>query len=763
MNTRYTQKLVAVLACVAWFAACSDGATSTPAAKVDAVADAPVADTAAPDTAPPADGVDAAVADTTDPVDTAGEDADAAGPADAADSADATPEPPLPPSVCDAGDEAWAIRAIQVLLGRKPWSMAEVDVLVQFVKVAGREKVAQGLLQTPEAQQRWVEVLYQLSHITRSGDTVNPNCYGTFTAATETTALAEHIRDQGPDTPMPKPGATMGDLAHSAVALDDVSPWFDAQLFAMLGRPGSFCQNVDAVEMDRLRRMANGERFMALYMNRSLGCMNCHNSNYSTTWTDDPATNRFYAIPGSFEKTLLGVDQGPTEVVAYQALRARGVLSKNAIVEAPEIPVWPDDKTASVRPWQWAPACGQFLAKGDVLPALDGTEGFLGGPLGAKGSIWDVEARLRAGLNKFKGATKPLDTVAIAADPDTALAYLLGNRLASDLWALVYGSPLTLAHRFPRNSHERDVMADLTQTLITHHWSLRAVATALVLEPTFNELPASAGCGPAGPYSLVPIFDPFTTNIDDPTQKANGPADGLHREQPLTLVRMAAKAAGWVPPEPMPIIDGEIALDDSIGFPQPKNLNEVAFRIGGFLDDARPGTEDMDPSGFALWRSLVASCRVELPDGTKLSTPATADGDYVDQMITKVVQQQGTVGDIVTALRDRLITEPDLPAGELQVTLALFGAGGLGTPAIMVTNNLEKATRAYCGALLASPQFWLTGVPGAKQKARAKLAVQPTATFLYNCQMLAPSVFKSTDYDVACTATGVTVTAKGTP
>lgn len=681
---------------------------------------------------------------------------------DAAPGTSPPPPPPLPPSVCDAGDHAWSARAVQVLTGRKPWSMAEVGVLVQLIKASDRATVAKALLQTPEAKSHWVERLYSLSHIYRSGHQVNAGCYQTTTPAGDSSELAKFIRDNPPTKAMPMPGATMADVARSAIALDDMSPWFDAQLFAMIGRPASFCKNVDEVEMDRLRRVGYGERFMAQYMNRNLGCLSCHNSGYSTTYTSDPATNRFWAIPGKFESTLLGKASGVSETVAYQALRLRGVLSRKSIVEVPEQKVWPEDPKPPVRPWQWAEGCGQFLAKGDVDASLDGSEGFLGGNLGVKGSIWDVEARLRAGLSKLAADGDVPDTTAVAADPDRALAYLLATRVVSDLWSQIYGAPLTIGHRFPRDVHQRDLLVDLSRKLIASHWSLQKVLAAMVTEPGFNELPASAGCGKYGPYSLAPIFDAFSTNNDLPMEQGNSPADGLHREQALTLVRMAAFAAGWQVPGPMPFIAGAIALDDSIGFPQPLNLNEFAFRIGAFLDDARPGTDDMDPSGFALWRSLVASCRVQLPDGQVISSDAGPDGDFIDQLLAAAKGPSTTVGDVVAAIRDRLINEPDIPPGELPATLALFGVPTGGTLVTEVP-DLDKSARAYCGAVLASPQFWLTGVPGPAQQTRAKLAVLPTATFQANCKALAPLVFPTVDYDVVCDAATLTVTAKGKP
>ncbi len=734
--------------------------------QVDAWPDADIEDatSGASDVAAPKDSTATdsdALADAVDAADGAPS-ADAVADAVADAGADAGPQPPLPPSVCDAGNHAWAARAVQVLTGRKPWSMAEVDVLVKLIEASDRATVAKALLQTPEAKTHWIERLYSLSRIYRSGHQVNAGCYQTTTAAGDSPDLAKFIRDNPPTAAMPMPGATMADVARSAIALDDVSPWFDAQLFAMLGHPASFCKNVDEVEMDRLRRLGYGERFMAQYMNRNLGCLTCHNSGYSTTYTADPATNRFWAIPGKFESTLLGKPTGPTDTVAYQALRLRGVLSALSIVEMPEKLVWPADSKPPVRPWEWAAGCGQFMAKADVEPSLDGSSGFLGGDLGVKGSIWDVEARLRAGLAKLAVDGDVPDTTAVSNDPDRALAYLLATRVVSDLWGQLYGTPLTIGHRFARNVQERDLMIDLSRKLIASHWSLKTVLAAMVTEPGFNELPASAGCGPNGPYSLSPIFDPFSTNNVVAMEQGNSPADGLHREQALTLVRMAAMAAGWQAPGPMPLISGEIMLDDSVGFPQPLNLNEFAFRIGGYLDDARPGTDDMDPSGFALWRSLVAGCRVQLPDGTVISSDATSDGDFIDQLVVAAKAQSSTVGDVVVAIRDRLINEPDIPPGELSASLALFGVA---SGAVLATKvpDLDKSARTYCGAVLASPQFWLTGVPGPVQQTRAKLAVLPTATFQANCNTLAPLVFPPTDYQVTCDATSLSVTAKVKP
>ncbi len=666
------------------------------------------------------------------------------------DAAKPTADPAgLPLSPCDAGDEAWVKRTMQVVAGRKPTGMAEVDVLVQIAQKTGRVAVVQGLLKLPEAKQRWTSALFDLAHVTRAGRQLNFGCYGLANAPDgDNGKIAAHVRDHAPDQALAVPDITLLDLAHSAFDLDNVSPWFRAQLFGMISWPAEFCKNVTDAEMDNLRRQWFGQKFVALYQNRSLGCLGCHNSSFSVTQTSDPNTNKFFPIPGKFEKAIFGEDTGHTDKEVYQPLRLRGVLSIKSITEDPEMLVWPDDPAPPVSPWQMAGICGMFMQPKDVQASLDASIGWLGGPLTDKASIWDIEQKLHAGIDKLHNDGKNFDETTLANDPDRAFAYMLATRIVSDTWAIVYGEPLTIAHNFPRNASQRDRLMDLTKQFIQSDWSLKKLVTAMVTEAPFNELSGNAACGVSGAYSLPPLFYPYSTNEEIPEMKGNSPADGIHREEPFVLVFMAAHAAGWAAP---PVIDsppGAMKLEDNIGFPQPGNLGELAFRIGAFLDDARPGAPDMDAPSLGLWRTLVANCRVELPDKTVLTQGVPDGKDWMDQLLALPTTQTATVAEVIGAIRDRIITEPDLPKQEAASALALFGAATLGTPMTALLKT-QDAARAYCGALLASPQFWLTGQPAPNQVSRSKL-LQKDATFQARCKALAGLILDPVFYSVDC-------------
>jgi len=388
------------------------------------------------------------------------------------------------------------------------------------------------------------------------------------------------------------------------------------------------------------------------------------------------------------------------------------------------------------------------MAPKDVQASLDASIGWLGGPLTDKASIWDIEQKLHAGIDKLHKDGVNFDETTLGNDPERAFAYMLATRIVSDTWAIVYGEPLTIAHNFPRNASQRDRLMDLTKQFIQSDWSLKKLVTLLVTEAPFNELAGKNVCGVTGPYSLPPLFFPYSTNEETPELKANSPADGIHREEPFILLHMAARAAGWAPP---PLIDspsGEMMLEDNIGFPQPSNLGELAFRIGAFLDDARPGAPDMDAPSLGLWRTLVAKCRVELPDKTLISQGAVDGKDWMDQLLALPTAQTATVAEVIGAIRDRIITEPDLPKDEIASALALFGAATLGTPMMALTKTSDSA-RAYCGALLASPQFWLTGQAAPNQINRTKL-LQNDATFQARCKLLAPLILDPVAFSVDC-------------
>jgi arsenate reductase len=73
---------------------------------------------------------------------------------------------------------------------------------------------------------------------------------------------------------------SMADLARSAIALDDPTPLYRAQLFSMMAHP-IIAANVPAVEAELARRADFGETFDSGFLHRDVVCLACHNSERS--------------------------------------------------------------------------------------------------------------------------------------------------------------------------------------------------------------------------------------------------------------------------------------------------------------------------------------------------------------------------------------------------------------------------------------------------------------------------------------------------
>ena len=101
-----------------------------------------------------------------------------------------------------------------------------------------------------------------------------------------TAALATAVRDQ-PATGVGDGGVqwNMSDLATSAIALDDVTPLYRAQLFSMMDHPIP-AANVDNIQAELARRADFGATFDAGYLHRDTVCLDCHNSQTSVTDSD---------------------------------------------------------------------------------------------------------------------------------------------------------------------------------------------------------------------------------------------------------------------------------------------------------------------------------------------------------------------------------------------------------------------------------------------------------------------------------------------
>ncbi len=120
----------------------------------------------------------------------------------------------------------------------------------------------------------------------------------------------------------------MLDLARSAVALDDLTPVYRAQLFPLVSLPIT-AANVPDIEAELARREDFGSTFDATYLHRDIVCLGCHNSERSVTDSTDPARDRHWPLDGNVDLALYGMAAGEAPAVAHAMFRVDGFVVMN--------------------------------------------------------------------------------------------------------------------------------------------------------------------------------------------------------------------------------------------------------------------------------------------------------------------------------------------------------------------------------------------------------------------------------------------------
>ncbi|HTL36422.1 MAG TPA: hypothetical protein VL326_24990, partial [Kofleriaceae bacterium] len=253
--------------------------------------------------------------------------------------------------------------------------------------------------------------------------------------------------------------------------------------------------------------------------------------------------------------------------------------------------------------------------------------------------------------------------------------------------------------------------------------SLKALLVAIVQSDYFNRKPAELGCG-KNPYTYPAVFDPWVTSDTDAVKRRNGPGDLVTPIDARSLVAVTNTALEWGPP-PMASrfpdygdgCDNETCSQmqsacSSFGaccnaakacmangmLPS----EEVPFErgIGMFLRNSEAGFRGLDFQARLVWEDRYGAC----------TRPRWVQTDFIDKVVAAAAAAPGaTVGDVVAAIKDRLIGEPGVfDASESNALATIFGKA-LDQPAAGVTAD---QARVLCGALLESPQFLLQGIAG---------------------------------------------------
>jgi hypothetical protein len=473
--------------------------------------------------------------------------------------------------------------------------------------------------------------------------------------------MAEWLVDNGPDVDTPPfPDFNMGRVIGSSLVLDDVSPMFRAHLFHMLEYPIPGA-NVEPLELEAARRRDFTKLFEEAYVNRDTVCLECHNSAESRT------PDRTFPVPGLLELAVYGSNRAADESAAYEAVfRVEGVRHVLA--------------TEGFGPWGWDQgACGTFTRPSEDDPL--GTSGVFASATGPKTSVWDLEASLHRGFDEIRGVGLTLDADGVPSSPDAAFAYLVSMNVAEKVWEEIMGSALTIPHHFPRNEHQRDTLARLTNTFVKNGFSLKSLIEEVVVDPLFNLPAADSACGTEG-YELAPVLNPWSTDDADEAQRPNAVGDAVHHISSRVVQNALFSALDWGSPP---------------AFPQSVEDEEFMASLGFFIISSKPGFRGFGFQAKLALEAAYGACEPQV------------SSDYIAKLTTRALTTDGaTVEDAVVALKDRLIGEPTITEPERGPIEALVGQPLGSAP---VGAGLEDGLRLVCGAYISSPQFLLAGIP----------------------------------------------------
>ncbi|HIA04727.1 MAG TPA: hypothetical protein EYN06_10580 [Myxococcales bacterium] len=674
-------------------------------------------------------------------------------------------------TTCDAGDEAWVKQTLLVLLGRRAEGIREVRVLVDMIEKLGRQGVITGLMSTKEFEDRWYDWFLDELRVNRVGDKMHTVCYGKPKLDNDTGQLATYIRDNVPGNEGPGYEFNMSDVLRSSLRLDDLSPFYMGHLFAMMAKPITGA-NVAPIEMDITRRQDFGEIFEATYLHRNTVCVGCHNSLYGTTDNLDPLKDRHWPLPGLFEKGIYGSNGGIDEMSIYSIFRHINVVREKG----------------GTRPWGMIGDCGRFNTNDKIKEDPAGFSAFFINELGSIATVWNTEQALRSGFDELREN-------ALTIDPDTqevsgysAFAYLVSTRIVNQVWQEVFGYPLTLVHYFPRNKAQQQILHMLSEQLVASKWSLKALLSSILLHPLFNENAPNDGCGPDTPYHLDPILNPWSPADEDEELQKNSVGDGLHRLNARVMLRATAFAMHWSP---------------AIAFP---NATEESFQkaIGVFVKDGEPGFSGVDFQGLLSWenrngicenqaiinetsnpKTCLDHCDEQSPGKCWCDDKCNQNEDCCDdyeaicingEIPPKNVKQDWivhlqiaaekhavenpetalTMKDVAVALKDRLVNESNIQGGKESALIAsLMGIESLDTTLNDIPDWPDKLRR-YCGLLLETPHFLLTGVSPADQSNEPVLVVA-NRSYKKLCETWAPTMANPEKWIVTCEDAALTI------
>ena len=616
---------------------------------------------------------------------------------------------------CDAGDESFVKRVIPFLWGRRPESIREVQLLMEVIEQSDRATLVRAMTATEEFNVRGWSMLKDILDIPRAGFRSNALCYGEPLGETTGTELAVHVRDNDPLAAEFPADWNLTDLFRSSVALGDISPLMRAHLLQIPANPIIPQWNQD---FEKEMRELWAFTFLRTYMNREASCLVCHNSVSNVLFDSDPLFSRAWALPGSFEEPLFGHPSGPGvgSTTINALFRQSGVVAAKTIPGEIEGGVdWVHAE--GVSPWGLVTECGAFIEPALVEPDELGQSAYFINDYGLTGSVFDIERHLRAGYASLRG--KPYTPSADGSvTGDDALAYLGVASFVDAVWKEAMGAPLTIANHIPRNKYQLELLMELSDAFLVSGYSYTELLVRVLTHPYYNQKRPEECEVPGAPYYLPPIFEPWSVDAEQEAARPNGFGELLHRHDARLLYNSIAHAMRWpYPPEFIMEVDTEARTT------QLPDEGRFQRDIGIYLKDTERGFRGTNLLSMLAWEDGFGACVDQGDHSVKRTTPPAPD--FINDLLD-AAPADATLGDVMSALQDRLLTDPDVTHPAVRLGMEIVLGAPLDTP-LAGYGSAELAVRLVCGTILSSPQFVFDGDYG-PDRAGITTRIIPTGT-----------------------------------
>ena len=375
------------------------------------------------------------------------------------------------------------------------------------------------------------------------------------------------------------------------------------------------------------------------------------------------------------------------------------------------------EQTPGFAPWGVGAGCPSFAPRELVEPDPLDQQGYFIEDHGFDGSVWTLESYLHEGIDAVRGQGPDIGEDAVVP-PTEAFAWMMALNIVDHVWEELLGARLTIAHTFPRNQFQRDTLMELTDGFAAQDFSLIELLVDVSSHPMFNQNAPSAVVDADSPYYMPPLLDPWTVVSVDPALRPNSSGDFVGVWNPRVLLGKLTWALGWKPLARFPKLD------------EPFDAN-MQRRLGVQLEVSEPGIAGSDYQSLIGWEYAFGQCDTRSQE----MQPLDGNTDWIDALVAAAAEQDATVGQAISALKDRLHGDPTVDAEEQAALEPL--SGPFDGPAA----SAEDALRRVCGVLLAAPQFRLRGVPGPTNLGASPELEVPGSSFEERCEVLGDAMY----------------------